>query len=66
MKTVSILLWTAVFAGAMIGATLILISFKGDFNAVQQTSVFALAMVLLVMPYCTARAFDEIFREFRK
>jgi hypothetical protein len=66
MKIISILLWVGVFIGAGTGALITLFSFTAQANAIQQTSLFAFALMLVILPYCVARAFDEIFRDSKK
>jgi len=63
MKIISILLWVSVIVGAVIGALMVIITFTGEMNAIQQTSGFAFALALVILPYCVARAFDEISKK---
>jgi uncharacterized membrane protein len=63
MKNLAYFLWYVVIIGACFGVIVIVASFAMEMNAIQQTSAFALALSLVILPYCVARAFDEIHKK---
>lgn len=63
MRNLAYYLWYGVVIGAFFGVIVILASFTLEMNAIQQTSAFALALSLVILPYCAARAFDEIHKK---
>lgn len=63
-EMVSQALWLAVFVGAFVGAALLVPTILGgdDVSAPQQGAGAAMAAACVVLPYCAARAFDQVTR----
>ncbi|WP_336175146.1 hypothetical protein [Acinetobacter ursingii] len=52
--------WIAVIVGAVLGALTLLGGLFGANSAVQEGSAFSLAIAFPMVPYCLARALNEI------